>query len=213
MTAGNEWTEKELRGYAESMTAVTVPVNIRIEGKQKILNLAAAENHLKVAHVISLGSCGCRKRINKCDAPLDVCLCLDEKAEAAIKSGEAQAVSVDQALDALKRSHEAGLVHLTFTERGDGQPLIICSCCSCCCHALSSLLRFNIPMVAESDYIAYQDPEKCLDCGICVERCQFRARRLDQRKLVFDKERCFGCGLCITTCPNDAIHLTKRNRP
>jgi len=213
MTSENDWTEKELRGKAEDMTAVTVPVNLRIEGKQKILDLAAAEKLLRSAHIVSLGSCGCRKRMNKCDAPLDVCLCMDKKAEEIIKSGEARAVSVEQALNALKRSHEAGLVHLSFIDKGEKQPFILCSCCSCCCHALSSLLRFNIPAVVESEHVAFQDTEKCRDCGICVERCQFQARRLDEGKLIFDKDRCFGCGLCITTCPNDAIHFTKRNQP
>jgi ferredoxin len=213
MTTGNEWTEKELRGYAEDMTAVTVPVNLRIEGEQKILDLAAAERLLRSAHVISLGSCGCRERMNRCKAPLDVCLCLDEKAEEIIKGQDARAVSVEQALNALRRSHEAGLVHLTFTDKGEEQPFIICSCCSCCCHALSSLLRFNIPAVAKSEHVALQETEKCRDCGICVKRCQFHARWLDEGKLVFDKDKCFGCGLCITTCPNGAIHFTRRSQP
>jgi ferredoxin len=213
MTAENEWTEKELIDYAEDMTAVTVPVNLRIEGGQKILDLAAAEKLLRRAHVISLGNCGCRKRMKKCDAPLDVCLCMDKKAEEIIKNGEARAVSVEQALNALKRSHEAGLVHLTFTDKGKKQPLIICSCCSCCCHALSSLLRFNIPAVAKSEQIVFQDSERCQDCGVCVKRCQFHARWLDEGKLVFDRDRCFGCGLCITACPNGAIQFTRRNRP
>jgi len=210
MNDRDEWTEKELRGYAENMTAVTVPVNLRIEGEQKILDLTAAERLLRRAHLISLGDCGCRKRINKCDAPLDVCLCLDGKADEIIKSGEARAISVEQALNALKRSHEAGLVHLTFTDKGEKRPLIICSCCSCCCHAFSSLVRFGIPAVVKSEHVVLQDTEKCQNCGICVRRCKFGARRLDEGKLVFDKNRCFGCGLCVTTCPDGAIHLEKR---
>jgi ferredoxin len=213
MTVENEWTEKELRGYAEGVTAVTVPVNLRIEGEQKILDLAAAERLLRSANIISLGSCGCRKRMKKCDAPLEVCLCMDEKAKEIINTGEARPVSVEQALNALKCSHETGLVHLTFIDKGEKQPLIICSCCSCCCHVLSSLLRFNIPGVAKSEQIVFQDTERCRDCGVCVKRCQFHARWLDEGELVFDKDRCFGCGLCITTCPNGALRFTRRNRP
>jgi ferredoxin len=211
MATKNDWTEKELREKAEDMIAVTVPVNMRIEGKQKILDLAAAEKLLRTARVISLGNCGCRERLRKCDAPLDVCLCMDREAEEAIKNGDSRAISVGKALDVLKRSHEAGLVHLAFTNRGDVKPWVICSCCSCCCHALSSIVRFNIPeAVAESERVAFQDVEKCNDCGICVERCQFRARRMVDGKLVFDRAKCFGCGLCVTVCPTEAISLVER---
>jgi ferredoxin len=135
---------------------------------------------------------------------------MDKEAETTIKSGGARVVSVEDALEALKRSHEAGLVHLAFTNKGDERPFIICSCCSCCCHALSSLLRYNIPAVTESEHIAFQDMGKCDGCGICVERCQFGARRLVGSKLVLDRAKCFGCGLCVTKCPNDAISLVER---
>ena len=209
----NDWDEKELREKAEDMVAVTVPVNIHIEGKQRILDLTAAEKLLKSAHIISLGNCGCRTRIKKCDAPLDVCMCMDKKAEDMIRSGDARAVSVREALNVLKRSHEAGLVHMAFTNRGDVKPWVICSCCSCCCHALASIVRFNIPeAVTESERVAFQDTEKCNDCGICVERCQFRARRIVDGKLVFDRAKCFGCGLCVTACPTEAIFLAERPR-
>lgn len=208
----SDWTEKELLESLSKMTAVTVPVNKRIQGKQTVLDLAAAEKLLRKAHIISLGNCGCRTKIKKCDSPLDVCLCLDKEAEDFIKRGEAKEVSVEQALTALSRSHEAGLVHLTFTTKGEKQPFIICSCCSCCCQSLSALLRFNMAdAVYKSEHTAEQDVEKCNNCGICVTRCQFHARRLVDGSLVFDKDKCYGCGLCVTSCPTEAISFTKRS--
>ncbi|MEM2102656.1 MAG: 4Fe-4S binding protein, partial [Candidatus Bathyarchaeia archaeon] len=207
----NDWTREELQKYSEEMTAVTVPVNVTIKGKQKILDFTAAEKILKQAKLISLGNCGCRSRLKNCDAPLDVCLTIDKEAQEQINQGNAKKVSLEQALDALKRSHEAGLVHLTFTMKGDKQPFVICSCCSCCCHALSSLVRFNIPdAVAVSEKIAVQNMEKCTNCGTCVQRCQFHARQMIDGQLMFYQEKCFGCGLCVATCPNQAISLAKR---
>jgi ferredoxin len=204
----NDWSEKELHEKAEAMVAVTVPVNLRVEGKQRILDLVAAEKLLRSARVISLGNCGCRTRMKRCDAPLDVCLCMDKEAEDLISNGDAKAISVGEALGVLRRSHEAGLVHLTFTNRGDLKPWVICSCCSCCCHALSSIVRFNIPeALTESERVASQDKEKCNDCGICVDRCQFHARRMVDGKLMFERAKCFGCGLCVTACPTEAISL------
>jgi len=193
------------------MTPVTVPVNISIHGQQTILDLSSVENILRDAEVISLQDCGCRAKWHNCDAPLDVCIILDDMAKDAMKEG-AKRISVAQALVTLKRSHEAGLVHLAFTFKGREKPEVICSCCSCCCHSLSALVRFGIPdHVVASKYIAANNDETCKNCGACVQRCQFHARQLLNDKLAFNPTKCFGCGLCVTTCPTKSITLIKRN--
>ncbi len=202
-----------MKDYVGQMTAVTIPVNISIHGQQTILDLTSVESILRNAEVISLEDCGCRTRLRKCDAPVDVCLSLDEEAREAMKRG-AKRISPAQALVVLQRSHQAGLVHLAFTFEGDERPDIICSCCSCCCHSLSALVRFGIPdHVIASEYIAQQNYDNCGNCGACVQRCQFDARQLNsENKLVFNPAKCFGCGLCVSTCPTKSIALTKRSR-
>jgi len=158
-----------------------------------------------------LSDCGCRTRFQKCGAPVDVCISLDENARESIKQG-ARRISLAQALVTLKRSHEAGLVHLAFTSKGKEKPEVICSCCSCCCHSLSALVRFGIPdHVVASEYLAQQNYYTCNSCGTCVQRCQFHARSLgSDNKLAFDQAKCFGCGLCVTTCPTKSVTLTRR---
>lgn len=200
-----------MKDYVAVWTPVTVPVNITIHGQQTILNLDSVENILRDSEIIALRDCGCRTKFRKCDAPVDVCLSLDENAREAIKEG-ARRISLAQALVTLKRSHEAGLVHLAFTSKGKEKPEVICSCCSCCCHSLSALVRFGIPdHVVASEYLAKQNYETCSNCGTCVQRCQFHARSLgSDGKLVFNEAKCFGCGLCITKCPTKSIKLTKR---
>lgn len=112
----------------------------------------------------------------------------------------------------LRRSHEAGLVHMAYVMKGSEKPGILCSCCGCCCHTLGGLLRHSIhPLVLSSNYIARDDPEKCVDCGICVSRCVFKARRMEDR-LVYDDSKCMGCGLCVTTCSSNAISMVPRRR-
>lgn len=146
----------------------------------------------------------------QCDAPLDVCLSLDDEARDAMKRG-ARRISLAQALVVLRRSHQAGLVHLAFTFKGKEKPEVICSCCSCCCHSLSALVRFGIPdHVVASEFIASNNDETCDNCGTCVQRCQFQARQLTNDKLAFNPTKCFGCGLCVTTCPTKSITLVKR---
>jgi len=211
MNKSNDWTIEELKkDYVDKMKAVTIPININIQGQQQILDTSAAEKILRNAKLMTLEDCGCRIRWKKCNAPLDVCLSIDGEAEDALKRG-AKPISVRRAVKVLERSHKAGLVHLAFTFEGKEKPEYICSCCSCCCHSLSAMIRFGIPdHVVASEYVALQDEETCDDCGTCVERCQFNARRLVNGKLHFTKEKCFGCGLCISTCPTNSISLVKR---
>lgn len=207
-----DWTKGELEETLVSIrSAVTVPVNVSIEGQQTILDLTEMEKILRDAGLISIGECGCRKKLHKCEAPLDVCFSLGKQAEEFVKKGMARRVSLDEALDALKRSHEAGLVHVTYTFRGKEKPEVICSCCSCCCHSLSALVRFGVSnAVVASKFVADLNPETCTDCGKCVTRCQFKARHLEDGKVKYDKTRCFGCGLCASACPTGSISLVAR---
>jgi len=46
------------------------------------------------------------------------------------------------------------------------------------------------------------DLEKCIECGDCLERCQFSAISPD---FVVDKIDCEGCGVCVYFCPVQAI--------
>jgi NAD-dependent dihydropyrimidine dehydrogenase PreA subunit len=212
MPQGKDWTRDELEEeYIGTMTAVTVPVDIRITGQHRVLDLNEVEQILKKANTISLGDCGCRTRVQKCDAPLDVCVGLDRKAEKMIQNGQAKKVSQKDALEALKRSHDAGLVHIVYTFKDGERPEYVCSCCSCCCHSMSAIVRFGLPdAVVSSKYVAIQEPETCVNCGVCVDRCQFGARVRENGKVTFNEVQCFGCGVCISTCPTGSISLTKR---
>jgi len=196
--------------YVKRMTPVTIPVNVTIKGEQKIIDLSSMQKILGSANTIAISDCECRIKFHKCNAPLDVCIWLNEDAKEAIKGGAKEA-SKSEALAALKRSHEAGLVHMTYTLKGKEKPRVICSCCSCCCHSLSALVRFGIPdHVVASKYLAAQNNETCNSCGICVHRCQFLARQLKQDRLEFDPRKCFGCGVCVSSCPTSSIRLIPR---
>jgi hypothetical protein len=164
-----DWTRGELEKTLNSIErAVTVPVNLSIKGKQPILDLAEMEKILRGAKLISIGECGCRKKLHRCNAPLDVCFSLDRQAEEFVKKRLAKKASLDEALDALKRSHEAGLVHVTCTFKGKEKPEVICSCCSCCCQSLSALIRFGMPdAVVASKFVAALNLETCKNWKMC----------------------------------------------
>jgi len=213
MTTKKSWTREQLeRITVGKMTTVTVPVNISFEAGQRILDLSEMEEILKNAKLISPQECDCRKRMGNCMEPMDGCLGLDEEANEMIEKYGAHEVSVKEALEALKRTLEAGLVHMAYTMKGQDKVGIICSCCSCCCHSLTAALTYGYPdHVFSSKLIASQDNDKCTNCGICVSRCQFGARVMDDGTMVYHKERCFGCGLCVTKCPEGAIEMAGRS--
>ena len=64
--------------------------------------------------------------------------------------------------------------------------------------------------IAHSDFQIAVVEENCSVCGVCIDRCQFKALSIPDIVLKADLRRCVGCGLCVLVCPEDAIHLERR---
>ncbi len=209
----NDWTEPELEGiYERLLSAVTVPVEVEIHADLRVLHLGAMEKILRNAKKIALTECGCRKDRKNCKNTISGCIDLDELAEKALKGRNENGATPEEALEAMRKSHKAGLVHMAYTFRKDPEKVTkICSCCSCCCQTLSGLIRFGLAKhVIPAGVIAVDNNELCTNCGVCVKRCQFEARKMDDGKMTYNPELCFGCGLCISTCRPGAIRLESR---
>ncbi len=201
---------------AEPYITTTIPVHVRIDAQQTVLSFHEAEKILRDASSIALGPCICRKEAQNCDAPVETCLALNHtKEELATDFSEFRPVTVERALETLKLSHKAGLVHLAF--RKPGKPITeFCSCCSCCCWFFRQLgERDNHSQVVESKYTAVHDVASCVGCGACVERCPFGAWTIEEgaEKPTLNPTRCAGCGLCISSCPTGAISFVSRTEP
>lgn len=210
------YSDKELEDIASDIDrAVTIPVNTAIRAEHRVFDLSEVEKILRESERIVVQNCGCRSEYGNCDAPLDVCLSLNDDVEYALENWEsAKEITLDEALKVLRRSHEAGLVHMAYVMKGEEKPGLLCSCCSCCCHTLGSLVRNGIhAQILTSKLIAEDTPEKCNDCGDCVLRCVFGARSMVDGGLVYDFTKCFGCGLCVSVCPTEAIKMVPRDLP
>jgi MinD superfamily P-loop ATPase len=55
--------------------------------------------------------------------------------------------------------------------------------------------------------VAVIDKTKCLNWGICREKCRFDAITAD---FTVDPISCEGCGVCTVVCPANAVKLTER---
>ncbi len=54
--------------------------------------------------------------------------------------------------------------------------------------------------------VAYINPEKCIECGRCIELCRFNA--IKDYKV--DPIHCEGCKVCVVNCPVEAIEFNER---
>lgn len=214
MKETKKWSEKKLNDFRKKWQAVTVPVNVELENKQIAIDLTRANKIIMQAEKIALRDCTCRKTLQNCNHPINVCILFNQRAEDFVNIEQAKWIIPDQAKRIVFETHQKGLVHLAMhlSNKKDEFPLEICSCCSCCCQAFQALQLLNSKgLVEPSEYVARFDQETCNECGICVDRCHFGARILDPDKnIVYKSDLCFGCGLCITSCPENSIELIPR---
>ncbi len=49
------------------------------------------------------------------------------------------------------------------------------------------------------------ESEKCISCGLCMEKCSFLAIKEDDDRYSIDTYRCDECGDCYINCPASAI--------
>jgi electron transport complex protein RnfB len=196
-------------------TARIVPVRVELTSAGTVLALDEAKRILATAKVIALGPCTCRVQAGRCDAPVETCLAVDATAERNIETIEGfRRICVDEALDVLRESHKAGLVHLAYRQQGMGITEF-CSCCSCCCWFLTKVKSLGAyAALTPSAYQAQREDERCAGCGACARRCPFDAWTTTTRGLPpeFDRSRCVGCGVCVSGCPTEALRLVPRDR-
>eukprot|EP00831_Metopus_contortus_P085548 TRINITY_DN9973_c0_g1_i1.p4 TRINITY_DN9973_c0_g1~~TRINITY_DN9973_c0_g1_i1.p4 ORF type:complete len:138 (-),score=41.06 TRINITY_DN9973_c0_g1_i1:1027-1440(-) len=96
--------------------------------------------------------------------------------------------------------------HAFFKDVMLGRFYAICNCCSCCCGAMKAH-AMGIKMLCSSGYLAQVDEDKCVKCGICVEKCQFKAIGFNKESAFIREDLCMGCGVCTLSCAKDAISL------
>ena len=157
--------------------------------------------------ICQIDVCTCRQEIHlldeecsRVDKPTSVtCTLTGTVAEAAIKAGAARRISKEQFIESRMQARELGLVAMTDDTV---DPLLICTCCDCCCSILRVLKDFDNPNTwAQSHFEAVIDRRECKGCRTCAKACPMDAIKMGKgKKAVVDYARCIGCGVCVVKC-------------
>ncbi len=206
----------EAYGKTETKPLRYVPASLSVDpNEHAVFPFEMMEQLVQKVHVIALVHCPCRATAQligkkKCDHPLENCIKYDELAEYLIEKGIGKEITKQEALDVIRRSEEAGLVHLVDNAREGIKHT--CNCCGCCCWSVGTIRRKRIPrdVLMATYFLRETDKERCTGCGQCVEICPVNVIRMEGDFPVVDSEWCIGCGVCAIPCPASAIRLVRK---
>ncbi len=190
----------------------TIPVNESIDSRLEVLPYENVEELVKAQDKFLVAPCICRKEKKLlgegCEKPTENCLVFGRGADLYHDRGIGRYIDQEEALDILKKADDAGLV----LQPSNSKDIVnICCCCGCCCGVLRTIKQHPKPAtIVSSPFICVAEPETCIGCGVCVQRCQMDALSLKEDKVVLDLDRCIGCGVCVTTCLTDSLRLVRK---
>jgi len=193
----------------------TIPVSRSVNIDREIMTYENAEELIRSQKKFVVAPCICRREAamsgEGCDKPVETCLVFGLAADYYHKNGLGREIDQKEALEIIKKADEAGLV----LQPSNAKRIVnICCCCGCCCQILKNIKHHPKPAtLVSTPFTVYTNPETCKGCGICVERCQMDALRVEDKKVVYDADRCIGCGLCVSTCPTGSLKLIRKPEP
>ena len=144
------------------------------------------------------------------DHPFETCLSFGELAEYFDEIGIGRYISQDEAIAMVEKCMDAGMVPESLSMK---EVDIMCMCHGDCCGNLSGYKAMGGQAHANVNVNAYllkYDPEKCISCGACAERCPMEAISLNEDGICLHNNACVRCGQCVTVCPADARILSYR---
>lgn len=189
-----------------------IPVGRSVTPQHKILPYEMAEELVRAQNRFSVGPCICRREHTMmgkgCGKLEESCLAFGKAVDFRVQNGTGREIGLQETLYLLSWADEAGLV---LQPSNSKDALWICLCCGDCCQVLKGFKRAPKPAeMAASPFFASFNPETCQACGICLDRCQMEAFKIEGGVVGFDADRCIGCGLCVSTCPTDSLTLVRK---
>ena len=193
-----------------------IPVEKSIKAElQAVFPTRLMQQVIEAAERIAVAHCPCRISYRLagrgCEHPTEVCLKFDELADFVIDRGLARELSKEQALEVIRATEEAGLVH--FVDNAEGKIKHNCNCCGCACWNVGNIRRRKIPRdaIMATYFMRRTAAEECTGCGECAAICPVEAVKMTDGVPVTDTGWCIGCGVCATVCPAEAVFLEVRH--
>jgi len=196
-------------GEVTKLVKLNRPVNTEVS-EQVLPYTHAREIVLHNSESIVLLDCPCRAgKKNPCQ-PTDVCILVGDPLASFMLEHhptKTREITPDEAVRIIRAEQARGHVsHAFFKDVLLGRFYAICNCCSCCCGAMKAQ-AMGIKMLCSSGYLAQVDTDKCVKCGLCAEKCQFKAIGFDKASAFIREDKCMGCGVCTLACSKDALSL------
>lgn len=199
-----------------------IEVNESFDVEQKMLSYEFIEELINNNDVFAVVPCQCRLIGELTGEPCKLasselgCFLTGSVAQLAIKGG-AKALTKDEAIEFIKKTEKAGLVHNCVADNSAESGMVICNCCSCHCGALISAREHKKVGTVASNYNPRFINELCTKCELCLQKCPMGAiyhhfpnkEDKSDEYMYINADYCIGCGVCAVTCPNKAIRLVK----
>ena len=208
---------KEAYGNTKTKAFRYIPATPSFEPESHaVFPFEMMERVIEKVNVIALVHCPCRATAHligkkRCDHALENCIKYDELAEYLIEKDIGREITKKEALEVIRKSEEAGLVHLVDNAREGIKHT--CNCCGCCCWSVGTIRRKRIPrdVLMATYFLRETDKERCTGCGACVEICPVQVIKMEGDFPVVDMEWCIGCGVCAIPCPVSAVKLVRKS--
>lgn len=192
----------------------TIPVEKSITPEHNIATYDQLKQLIENASRISIMECVCRKGKDLIGKPCnrtdlrELCFVLNDSVEHVLELEWGREISKEEAREIFKKIQDEGLIIQPGNAR---DPNYICCCCGCCCDLITNIKKLEKPWeLFYTNYYALVDPDLCIGCEICVNRCQMEAIKMNNNLADVNKYKCIGCGNCITSCSEDALKLIKK---
>ncbi|MFX1451331.1 MAG: 4Fe-4S binding protein [Promethearchaeota archaeon] len=130
----------------------------------------------------------------------------------------ARSMNKQEAIEFLKETEKAGLVHNAIWDKGNESSIFICNCCKCHCGvALFPAQKMHIKGVHASNFRPKFNMELCSKCETCLRKCPKEAiyhkwplkSDSSDEEMILREDMCIGCGICAVNCPKEAIKMIK----
>ncbi len=198
-----------------------------IQGNEpcQVVPLSDCLKMIEIAQPVASMSCICRKNMRAADersaaeytcTGLGVGMLKWERWPERYRGG-VHFMSINEAKEWITRLDKKGMMHcvMVYGSGYAGRPFVggICNCDYPNCYEMRHRIDYKLDHhLVKSHYVALVDFDKCNGCGICAQRCQYGALKMENTrgKAGIEAFRCFGCGLCETGCPRKAIKLVPR---